>query len=642
MMLIHIKALLVLKGPSGTGKTATVSALARLMNFEITEWRNPLGTDYTSENFLSMSTQLEDFLGRSGKFGSLQFKRSETILESDIYKSSMTEVKDEPRKVILMEEFPNTFARTSAALHSFRRSILQYLAATTLSNGTFLAQYHGPRIAPLIMIISETLTTSTIAATDSFTSHRLLGSEILMHPGTTVIEFNPIAPTYLTKALDIVIQKEARQSGRRRTPGNSLLNKLGEVGDIRSAIGSLEFLCIRDDATSDWSGRVAMTFKKGAKNIAALTRTEQESIQTVTQREATLGIFHAVGKVVYNKRDEAVTSESREGSLVQPPDHLSHFARPRSSQVSADELIDETGTDVQSFISALHENYVSSCDAPSSIDFINGCIEALSDSDILGSVRDHRSRTASFQRSFGGVHSEKSGGDTLRQEEICFHVAVRGLLFALPYPVTRCAAPMRSGGRGSARVDTFKMFYPASLRLWKQTEEIEGLVDRWINTSTDQHRIGEVNTKRFASELESVETWSKKPSYFDCGASSSQEVVAPYIVCGNLARVEMILERLPYIAKIARQGRMFHRMQELEQITQFRGIDTPTDNVSEEEDDDAAILPLGSKRNTEGRGDLNFTGLADKTLWKQEFDSAIHVAKPIERLIPSDDDIEDD
>ena len=31
---------------------------------------------------------------------------------------------------------------------------------------------------------------------------------------------------------------------------------------------------------------------------------EEESLEMVTRREASLGIFHAVGKVVYNKRDE--------------------------------------------------------------------------------------------------------------------------------------------------------------------------------------------------------------------------------------------------------------------------------------------------------------------------------------------------
>ena len=138
--------------------------------------------------------------------------------------------------------------------------------------------------------------------------------------GTTLIEFNKIAPTFLTKALELVIQKEARVSGRKRTLGPLALKQLGEVGDIRNAIGSLEFLCARGDQGVDWSGHVSFGKpKKSSRSSAALTKMEQESLELITQREATLGIFHAVGKVVYNKREEDTVKDNSSTSMAQPP-----------------------------------------------------------------------------------------------------------------------------------------------------------------------------------------------------------------------------------------------------------------------------------------------------------------------------------
>lgn len=62
------KKLLVLKGASGVGKTATVSTLAGAMGFDVLEWTNPAVSDFSSDNYLSTFAQFEDFLGRSGRF----------------------------------------------------------------------------------------------------------------------------------------------------------------------------------------------------------------------------------------------------------------------------------------------------------------------------------------------------------------------------------------------------------------------------------------------------------------------------------------------------------------------------------------------------------------------------------------------
>jgi len=165
--------------------------------------------------------------------------------------------------------------------------------------------------------------------------------------------------------------------------------------------------------------------------------------------------------------------------IPQPPNYFPELRRPKASQVHVDELIDDLGTDIQTFIASLHENYVLSCDGGSpedTMDSINGCIDALSDADLLSP--DRFGSGAAARLTFQGTST-----DNLRQDELSFQVSVRGLLFSLPSPVKRITPPpgtTNSKGKSGSRNSAFQMFYPTSLRIWRQREEIEGLLDGWI------------------------------------------------------------------------------------------------------------------------------------------------------------------
>lgn len=319
---------------------------------------------------------------------------------------------------------------------SFRSSLLEYLAAHTLSLSAPGRRPQQEPIKLVVLIISETLLTTTSASADSLTAHRLLGPEMLWHPGAAVIEFNAVAPSLLTRALELVVRKEARKSGRRRTPGPLMLKRLGEIGDIRSAVSSLEFLCLKGDGEADWGAKVAFTRqKRGVRQAIGLTRAESETLELVTQREASLGIFHAVVKVVYNKRDDAPPAGDAVEELAP---FLARFAHPRRSQVAVDALVDETGTDTHTFVSALHENYLLSCDSTgpvdlaTPIDYVGDCIGHLSLSYLLCPTRD-----VFFGGRAGFPPARDAASHLLRQNDMTFHVAVRGLFLSLPNPVRR-------------------------------------------------------------------------------------------------------------------------------------------------------------------------------------------------------------
>ena len=574
---------LILKGAAGAGKTTTMRLLAQDMGCELLEWKNPTGVSATG--FVSTSAQFDDFLGRGGKFGTLDMEGPPTSTPI----SSNGIGQDHTKRIILIEEFPNTFSRSSTTLNSFRSSILQYLAAHTPSLTMFGKRSQAEPIKPVVLVISETLLTTTSAAADSLTAHRLLGPDILRHPGVGVIEFNAVAPTLLAKALEMIVQKEARKSGRRRTPGPQVLRRLGEIGDVRSAISSLEFLCLKGDQEADWGAKVSFTKqKKGARDSIGLTKGETESLELMSQREASLGIFHAVGKVVHNKRDEAPP----QGDTVEDlPAHLSRFSRPKRSGVSVDTLIDETGTDTHTFISALHENYILSCestgpmDLSTPMDYVNECVEYLSLSDLLCSSRDV------FFGGRGGFSGRDASGQVLRQDEMTFQVAVRGMLFSLPNPVKRKTT---TGSRG---IDAFRMFYPTSLKLWRAKEEVEGLIDVW--SSKVLKGEGQVPTKNLTDGASAFRkpqassgdvSWMQRQQQAQAAASKASEPHddaqddAPLLSLGSAARREMLLDRLPYMAHIARARKSSIRLRDLEKIVSFNGVAAADEESDAEED----------------------------------------------------------
>ncbi|APA05855.1 hypothetical protein SS1G_01760 [Sclerotinia sclerotiorum 1980 UF-70] len=664
--------LLILKGAAGTGKTTTVQLLAKDMGCDILEWRNPVGSVASSDGFQSVAAQFEEFMGRGGKFGQLDLFSDDN---ADILGKPEVKPLDRKKQIILVEEFPNTFTRSSSALQSFRSAILQYLA----SNTPPLSVPYNPKakkdhITPVVMIVSETLLTTTSASADSFTAHRLLGAEILQHPGVGIIEFNAIAPTILAKALEIVVQKESRKSGRRKTPGPQVLRRLGEVGDIRSAIGSLEFMCLRGDV-DDWGGKVVFGKGKKKSKDTLLTKMEEDSLELITRREASLGIFHAVGKVVYNKR------ESRAPGYVESlPHFISHHSRPNKSEVNINELIDETGTDTPTFIAALHENYILSCEAPpssfefSSLDHVNGCIDALSDSELLCPSWDGSLQSSGFG---GGIIG--TGGDILRQDEMSFQIAVRGILFSLPHPVSR-KAPAAAGFRTGKAADAHKMFYPTSLKLWRMKEEMESTLDLWVTRlikgEADLTNIESASITSGAAAFArpkpgTVESWKTKNAVPASSQSKSnsksnpntskEENSPPLLSLGVSARTEMLLERLPYMIQICKfkcksqsQSRATFPsptnplIKSLEKITTFTGIgpQQTADETATSSDDDE------SKNNTENWATDKPDGVSTPTRKNKQARPVIKKgiggerAMPVQQLeqkfVLSDDDIEDD
>ncbi|KAJ5691637.1 Checkpoint protein Rad17/Rad24 [Penicillium malachiteum] len=559
--------LLVLRGPAGSGKTTTISLLADALGFDIVEWRNPAVSAFTSQDYVSIGAQFEEYLGRGEHFGGLDLKDDKT--------KSCTRDK----RILLVEEFP--VLNSTSALSAFRTSIQRYLAA---ASDHALGAMHPP----IVMIVSETLLGSASSISDNFTVHRLLGPVLFTHASTKIIDFNSVAPTYMQKALRLILEKEARNSKRSRIPGPAVLETIAEIGDIRSAVSSLEFLCLKNEnSQSAWSGTLAKT--KGKKVPKDMTPMEEESLKMISQREASLGIFHAVGKIMYNKRLDPSLAPPGTIALPSPPEYLSEHRRNKVSQVAVDDLADEAGTDITTFICGLHENYPASCHGSEFTDHLNACIEVLSDSDILSTDRPSRGAR-------GGAGTGMylgSSVDKLRQDDMSFQVAARGLLFGLPYPVNR----QLKGSDGGRLGDAFRMLYPKSLRLWRKAEEIDGMVDSCMKQMLDPSSHPHLSQ----TQLTGVSSWR---SLRIGHVGGSEQAVT------MLSRSEALLYQFPYMAQIQRdRPNSWH-------LNQFTKIQSIRFDQNENEDEDDPVSPPLSRPRTVGP--------------QQE-----------EKLILSDDDIED-
>ncbi|EFR02216.1 cell cycle checkpoint protein RAD17 [Nannizzia gypsea CBS 118893] len=611
------RRILVLKGPAGSGKTTTISLLSKALGYDIVEWRNSAGTEYSAQGYASTGTQFDDFLGRGEQYNCLDLDGEATASTPN----SSAALQSSRRRIILVEEFPSSLSPGSSGLTAFRSALLRHAAPSLPSSSARMTARSVETLnTPIVIIVSETLLGDGTSFSDSFTVHRLLGPELSNHPGVGIIEFNPIAPTFLTKALDLVLKKEARLSHRKRIPGPAVLKRFAEMGDVRSAISSLEFICLRGGDYEGYSGTLNGRPKRLGKTNPPPTAMEMETLEMVTQREASLGIFHAVGKIMYNKRDEPSSSAStRTGLRGRKPSSKPGGHHDLVSQVSVDDLINETGTDIQTFLSALHENYPPSCHGDLFTESLDDCSEQLSAADILG-IGNRRNMQSARGLGSGRIAFQGSGTgiDILRQDEISFQVASRGLLYHLPFPVNR---------RGP---DAHKMFYPSSIKLWRQAEEVDGLVALWMRRIMTASTTL-LNSDKAPRRTEGVASWgirARMPNTPQESGLDSQDVARCMI-----SRNEVILERLPYMKLISKD---MSERKEIGKITQVNGLIRRSQEI--EEDD---IHGYNTHFNsTMGSPRKNRTWQSKPATYS--ITGLPSVEEEVDKLVLSDDDIEDD
>ncbi|KAK0200003.1 Rad17 cell cycle checkpoint protein-domain-containing protein [Desarmillaria ectypa] len=417
------RRILALTGPAGTAKTTTMRILAREMDFEILEWRNSIGensTHTTGQPFAesdpdheALFSKFETFLARASTCNNLFRDAAPLASSSQATPSSSTKLTQpstnvNKRRIILLEDLPNllhddTKARFHVALQS-------------------LVIDPSPNPVPIVIIVSDTgmrgeasderlSAGSTYREQDGVVDIRtVLSKDMLNGPYVTQIRFNPIAPTFLRKALQALLDRHfsTARGGNSVRPSKHVLDIIVDSanGDIRSAVNALQFSSIAE------KGR-----KKGKSREATVVT------ESVTRREQSLALFHLIGKVLYNKRkgDPPAPSSSKKDIerekaldelLKDPPDlpsFLSEHQR-RTSRVNVDTLYSDSPIDSSLYSLYLHQNYTQFCN---DVDECDGIADNLS-------------------------WVDSSGGEAWYQANPHrFHLLTLGTLHSLPTPIER-------------------------------------------------------------------------------------------------------------------------------------------------------------------------------------------------------------
>ncbi|XP_060077450.1 cell cycle checkpoint protein RAD17-like [Ylistrum balloti] len=349
--------ILILTGQAGTGKTATVKVLCREHKCDVQEWSNPVGSDrvwkkrdefdagpyeYNDIQTESQLTQFQHFLLRANKYNKL-----------DIFGDGNTE-----KKVILVEEFPNVFYRDASAFHDTLR------------------KYAQVGRCPLIFIVSDS------TSRDSSSCERLLFPKSLQQElHIDNISFNPIALTSMTKVLTRIATKEASQGVHKFTvPSHAILESIAmsSAGDIRGAINTLQFACLKDtkDLLPSALVKGKQPMKKSRGKAKSKTSDQKDSdLVSIGGRDTSLFLFRALGKILYCKRDDPNTHPD-EPKL---PAHLQEQHRDPLI-VNPEDVVEKSHLSGDYFSAYLHQNYM---DFFMNLDDVARASQYLSDADHL-------------------------------------------------------------------------------------------------------------------------------------------------------------------------------------------------------------------------------------------------------------------
>lgn len=417
---------LVLSGSPGAGKTAVVRVLVDLLDVELCEWDPPIPTLWKEHlhhvnpdvPYTSKVNEFVAFLEKVKKYPSLPLVQ---VLPHETNKSlSPGPTPSGKPKVLLLDDLPIVHGREFAnklchCLHDFAASV----------------QF------PTIVIVTDFLETRENGqGTNSLTADI---QQALESGGAMKITFNPITANAIRKVLTKILLTEKCMVSSESV--SFIAESCG--GDIRHAIYCLQFLCIGHKSTlCTWDpggGRSLVDNPKRRKVSIGGSRSKKSSQNvdftvpsiehnlSIGCRDGVLSLFHALGKVLYNKRLTEKAKDSGKGSInfIIKDDLQRH---PLNME-APEKLLSQCHAEAGSFLSFLHENLLEFVD-DEGIEDVSVSMSYFSDVDCLLGLK-YKGPKSSARYSLPIIDEIDPGNVT---EAVAGSVAARGVLFANTHP----------------------------------------------------------------------------------------------------------------------------------------------------------------------------------------------------------------
>ena len=393
---------LLLEGPTGCAKSSVVRVLATERGYEVHEWTPPtptlwsehthLASSFTEVEYSSKVDEFVAFIARATKYAPLSF-----LMKS-------TEQQTKKKTVLLIRDIPSSD-------EAGRVRVLQSLRALACASQT-----------PCCVILTEQQNDSGARGGD------IVNREVravMENAGAICVNLNSVTSAAMTKAVVRVCEAEGFDISQFDI--QALVN--AAHGDVRSAMQTLEFWCYGKQISHESVAQKAKVKRKREPKQAPTA--EATARAHVSSRDQALGLFHALGKFLYNKRSDDV-SEHVPGQSSSPLcENLNDALKRPPMTYNPEEVLSRAAIGSETATAFLFENYPDFMSA-SSLDTLALGVRYMSDAMSMA-----RSSASIYHGSTRiRARDDLSGGDdssvdpTMLGELCAGSVAARGVLFS--------------------------------------------------------------------------------------------------------------------------------------------------------------------------------------------------------------------
>ena len=396
------RTVVLLEGPPGCSKSSAVRVLAHERGYDVHEWTPPTPTLWSEYAHLASSFTEVEYSSKVDEFCAFVARATKYTPLSFLVNSVQQQQKKEKKTVLLIRDIPSSDEAGRARILESLRT----LAGTSQS--------------PCAVILTE--------QDDGVGQSNARGGELMNREvrgvmesaGAICVNFNPVTSAAMTKAAMRVC--EAERFDIPKSDIDALVQ--ASHGDVRSAMQALEFWCYGKHVT--FSAASSKTKSKRKREPKQAPTAEAIARAQVSSRDQGLGLFHALGKMLYNKRDEDRGAIHSPSALA---DNLNDVLKRPPMTYDPEDVLSRAALGAETTTAFLFENFPDFMSA-SSLDMLALGVRYMSDAMTIA-----RNNASIYYGSARPRDDLSGGGDstvdpTMLGELCAGSVATRGVLFS--------------------------------------------------------------------------------------------------------------------------------------------------------------------------------------------------------------------